>query len=150
MSEEIGAGVRILLERFKTNPEEMAEEYSKWTQLREAVFEHKERGVCGRFTRGLSAHEVDLLYEAFSKGVRQAFDSYVMKQVLDQDEEEKQPVGAYALSQGKRAVGGGGTNYNPYQNTIQPVNPDGSWQTVASQSSDTSITTAFKNALGIK
>jgi len=152
MSEELSAGVRILLERFKTNPEEMAEEFSKWAQLKEAIFDHKERGMCGRFTRGLSAHEIDLLYEAFSKGARQSFDSYVMQRVLNQDEEEKQPLDAYKISQGKQRLQG--TNWNDprmlAQNTIQPVNPDGSWQNVAAQTSDTPLRIAIKKKLGIK
>jgi hypothetical protein len=143
MSEELNAGVRILLERFKTNPEEMAEEFSKWAQLREAVFDHKERGMFSRFTRGLSAHEIDLLYEAFSKGARQSFDSYVMQRVLDQDEKEEY-VGQAALNKAMSQRG------LLAQNTIQPVNPDGSWQTVATQTSDTPLRVAIKRKLGIK
>ena len=142
MTEEISVGVKILLERFKTNPEELSADFGKWAQLREEVFDRKERGVCGRFTRGLSAHEIDLLHEAFSKCARQSFDSYVMQRVLDQDEKEEY-VGQAALNKAMAKRGllaqfpppVKDPNYNPYQNTIQP----GSWQNVASQTSSTSI-----------
>ena len=156
MSEEISAGVRILLERAKSNPEELMEAYGKWQHLREAVFEYKEKGIRQAWLRGMREEEIDLLYEAFCTGSRQIFDNYVMKQVLDSGEEEKQPVDAYTLSQGKRAVGGGGV-YNPYQNTIQPIAvPPGSWQNVANQSSNTSVVAQqslvarLKQELGIK
>jgi hypothetical protein len=150
MSEEISAGVRILLERAKSNPEELMEAYGKWQHLREAVFEYKEKGIRQAWLRGMREEEIDLLYEAFCTGSRQIFDNYVMKQVLDSDEEEKQPVDAYTLSQGKRAVGGGGV-YNPHQNAIQPMAvPPGSWQNVANQTSNTSLVARLKQELGIK
>jgi hypothetical protein len=153
MSEEISAGVRILLERAKSNPEELMEAYGKWQHLREAVFEYKEKGIRQAWLRGMREEEIDLLYEAFCTGSRQIFDNYVMKQVLDSDEEEKQPVDAYTLdaytlSQGKRGL--------LAQNTIQPIAvPPGSWQNVASQTSSTSIATQslvarLKQELGIK
>jgi hypothetical protein len=128
MSEEISAGVRILLERAKSNPEEMAQEYGKWHQLRDAVYAYKEDGQRRAWIRGLRQDEIDLLYEAFCTGSRQIFDDYVLKNVLGADEEEKQPVDAYTLAQGKRAMQPPVKvhNYNPHQNAIQP----GSWQNV--------------------
>jgi hypothetical protein len=157
MSEEISAGVRILLERAKSNPEEMVQEYGKWHQLRDAVFAYKEDGHRRAWIRGLRQDEIDLLYEAFCTGSRQIFDDYVLKNVLGADEEQETPtIDAYTLSQGKRAVGGGGV-YNPYQNTIQPIAvPPGSWQNVANQSSNTSVVAQqslvarLKQELGIK
>ncbi len=146
MSEEISVGVKILLERAKSNPEEVMDDYGKWGQLRDAVYAYVEKGERRPWVRGLRPDEIDLLYEAFSIHARQIFDDYVLKNVLGADEEETPKVDAYMLSQGKRAVGGGGTNYNPHQNAIQP----GSWQNVASQTSNTSITKSLKNALGIK
>jgi hypothetical protein len=156
MNEEMSIGVKILLERVKSNPEEMAQEYGKWHQLRDAVFAYKEDGQRRAWIRGLRQDEIDLLYEAFCTGSRQIFDDYVLKNVLGADEEEKQPVDAYTLSQGKRAVGGGGI-YNPHQNAVQPMAvPPGSWQNVASQTSSTSVVAQqslvarLKQELGIK
>jgi hypothetical protein len=148
MSEEISAGVRILLERAKSNPEELMEAYGKWQHLREAVFEYKEKGIRQAWLRGMREEEIDLLYEAFCTGSRQIFDNYVMKQVLDSDEEkeEKFPP-AYIMAQGKRVQ-----QAQMAQNTIQP----GSWQTVASQTSNTSVVAQqslvarLKQELGIK
>ena len=89
MSEEISAGVRILLERAKSNPEEMAQEYGKWHQLRDAVYAYKEDGQRRAWIRGLRQDEIDLLYEAFCTGSRQIFDDYVLKNVLGADEEKE-------------------------------------------------------------
>jgi len=130
MSEEISAGVRILLERAKSNPEEMVQEYGKWHQLRDAVFAYKEDGHRRAWIRGLRQDEIDLLYEAFCTGSRQIFDDYVLKNVLGADEEQETPtIDAYTLAQGKRAMQPPVKvhNYNPHQNAIQP----GSWQAVA-------------------
>jgi len=123
MNEDISAGVKILLERVKSNPEEVTQEYGKWHQLRDAVFAYKEDGQRRAWLRGLREEEIDLLYKAFCTGARQVFDDYVLKTVLGAEEQEEdviaQRVGAYQMAQGRR-VGGGGTNYNPYQNAIQP------------------------------
>jgi len=147
MDNEISAGVKIILERCKTNPDEMIDDYGKWGQLRDAVYAYKEEGHRRPWVRGLREEEIDLLYEAFSAHARQIFDDYVMKQVLEGDE-EKQPLDAYRLSQGKRRL--------LAQNTIQPIAvPPGSWQNVASQTSSTSVANQslvarLKQELGIK
>ena len=147
MSEELSVGVRILLERIKSNPEEVMDDYGKWGQLREAVYAYKEEGHRRPWIRGLRQDEIDMLYEAFSTHARKIFDDYVLSHVLGVDEEEKQPLDAYKISQGKRAVGGGGTNYNPYQNAIQP----GQIVPIATtQTSTTSLVTRLKQELGIK
>lgn len=86
MSEELSAGVRILLSRFDTNPDEMMEEYGKWQHLREAVFEYKENGNRGGWIRGLRDDEVDALYDLFCSNARKMFDEWVMKQVLTEEQ----------------------------------------------------------------
>jgi len=137
MSEDISAGVKILLERGKTNPDELREEFGQWAQLRDAVFEYKETKRRSAWLRGLTEHEIDLLFDTFNNIYRGVFDGWVMKTVLGAEEEDviAQRVEAYQMAQGKRA-----------QNSISP----GSWQTVAVQTSNTPITTTLKNALGIK
>jgi hypothetical protein len=150
MDEEMSIGVKILLERAKSNPEEMTQEYGKWHQLRDAVCAYKEDGQRRAWLRGLRQDEIDLLYEAFCTGARQIFDDYVLKNILEGDEEqtkhaEHQRVHAQAM-RGLLA-----------QNTIQPIAvPPGSWQNVASQTSNTSVAAQqslvarLKQELGIK
>ena len=148
MNEEMSIGVKILLERAKSNPEELTEEYGKWHQLRDAVFAYKEDGHRRAWLRGLREEEIELLYEMFSSNARQIFDDYVLRNVLGAEEEKEEKLDAYKISQGKRAIQPPVKvhSYNPHQNVIQP----GSWQTVATQTSNTSITASLKNALGIK
>jgi hypothetical protein len=146
MSEEISVGVRIIVERCKTNPDEMTEEYGKWGQLRNAVFDTVENKLRGSaWLRGLTDEEITMLYEAFSSLHRKVFDDYVMKQVLGTDEEKEEYVGQAKLN--KAMAQRGLLMNNPYQNTIQP----GQIVPIATtQTSNTSITTTLKNALGIK
>jgi len=92
MSEEFSAGVRIVLERAKSNPEELMEPYGKWEHLREAVFDYKENGRRGGWVRGLRDDEIDALYDLFSSGARKVFDDWVMQQVLTEDSTEERQV----------------------------------------------------------
>ncbi len=149
MSEEIGAGVKILLERIKSNPDEIKEEYGQWAGLRDAVFEYKETNRRSSWLRGLTEHEVDLLFDMFNEIYRGAFDAWVMKTVLGAEEEDvtAQRVGAYQMAQGKRI-----SNPHMLQNAIPP----GSWQNVATHTSNTSVVSQqslvarLKQELGIK
>lgn len=108
MSEEISAGVKILLERSKTNPDELREESGQWAHLREAVFNYKERGERSAWLRGLTEHEIDVLHETFNELYREVFDAWVMKTVLGTGEDYGDPiaqrVGAWQMAQGKRAA----------------------------------------------
>ena len=88
MSEELSVGVRILLERCKTNPEEIMGH--KWLGVIEAVFNYKETRQRNPYLRGLTEQEIDLIYEALNGLYRAKFDSYIMANVLDADEEEKE------------------------------------------------------------
>lgn len=134
--DEISQGVRILIERCETNPDEMMEEYGKWSQLRNAVFDYMEnRGNPDRhaWLRGLREDEINLLYEAFGANYRRVFDEYVMKNVLGDEEDEKEKQWTAIKNPGM----------------FQPVHP-GSWQNVAAHTSDTSIISRLRKELGIK
>jgi hypothetical protein len=149
MNEDISAGVKILLERGKTNPDEMKEEFGQWANLRDAVFEYKESKRRSAWLRGLTEHEIDLLFDMFNTVYRSIFDAWVMKTVLGAEEEDviAQRVGAYQMAQGKRI-----SNPHMLQNSIPP----GSWQNVATQTSNTSVVSQqslvarLKQELGIK
>lgn len=118
MSEELSAGVRIILSRFNTNPDEMMDDYGKWAQLRDSVFDCKERGHNTGWTRGLRADEIDLLYDAFKASARKHFDDWVMQQVLGSEEKLEQ------------------THRIPMLNKQRL---QGSWDNVTNQISNTSI-----------
>ena len=153
--DEISQGIRIIIERCETNPDEMMEEYGKWSSLRNALFDYMENRNPDRqaWLRGLRKDEINALYEAFGSLYRKTFDEYVMKNVLVDEEDEKRKLETMR----DRAWHGGlvANNVSPNfkhpsmlqnQATLQP----GSWQNVAAQTSDTSIATTLKNALGIK
>lgn len=86
MSEELSAGVKILLERCKTNPDEIMS--SKWSAIVESVFNYKETGSRSHYLRGLTEQEIDLLFDELNKLYRTQFDSLVMRNVLRGEEEE--------------------------------------------------------------
>jgi hypothetical protein len=88
MSDEFCAGVQILLKRTETNPEEFKEEFGKWSNIRNAVFNYKENGEKSTWLRGLNPQEIDALYEKLSTLYRAVLDEWVMKQVLAEPEEE--------------------------------------------------------------
>ena len=146
MSEEISAGVRILLERAKSNPEELMDDYGKWGQLREAVYAYKEEGHRRPWIRGLRQDEIDLLYEAFSSHARKIFDDYVMSNVLGVDEEaEKHAEHQRIHAQAVRGL----ISQNP-KVFSQPGGVYPSWETATTQTSTTSLVAKLKQELGIK
>ena len=151
MSEELGAGVRILLERCKTNPQEIIEEHGQWGQLRDAVFAYKERKDRGPWLRGLTEQEIDALYEMFNSLYRGVFDAWVMKTVLGGDE-EKPELDAYAISKGKQLLQGSAPSVrvSPAHNNINTLQPGGIYEAIAVQTSNTPIAVKLKSALGIK
>ena len=149
MSEELSVGVRILLERSKTNPDELKEEYGQWGQLREAVFAYKERKDRGPWLRGLTEQEIDALYEMFNSLYRSVFDAWVMKTVLGGEEEETDIRDMQRIRQlqaNQQSV-----RVSPAHNNINTVFPPGSWETVSTTSTTSpGLLARGKKALGIK
>ena len=95
---EFCTGVRILLQRMETHPEEFYVEIKpnevpravKWDHLMSNVVGIKKgsdiRGDAIFFTEA----EVDALYEGYVKIRRKAFDDYVMRRVLDADDKDEE------------------------------------------------------------
>jgi hypothetical protein len=95
MSEEFSAGVKILLQRMETHPEEFYEpQYKvdsirtpKWhnvmTSVLQIKFKESARGDALFFTEA----EVDALYAGYSNIRRKTFDDYVMGSVLNPEQE---------------------------------------------------------------
>ena len=88
MSDEFCAGVKILLKRMESNPDEFIEEFGKWSSIVNAVFSRKLGGDAIAI-RSLTNAEAEALYEGLIKVYRPEFDEYVMKNMLDETKELK-------------------------------------------------------------
>ena len=140
MSEELNAGVKIFLERCKSNPDEVLEDYGKWEGLVSAVFAYVEEGRRQSVLRGLTDEEIRTLFEMLNGMYREKFASRIMGHVLRGEyEESPQRELVYAASQGKQRLQG---------STL--LKPGGIYETQAIQTSNTPIVTTLKSALGLK
>ena len=133
MSEKLSEGVQLLLQRMESHPDEFNLDSGKWASELNVVYAR----VSGktppqRAEPWLSTAEVEALWDKYVEIKQRDFHGHVMKKLFD--EEEKEGIDVYELSQGKRGQ------------ALQP----GSWQNVAVQTSNASITASLKNKLGIK
>lgn len=132
----ISEGVRLLLQRMESHPDEFDLERGKWANTLNVIYARASGSTPARRAEPwLSNAEVDAVWGKYVELKQKSFHNDVMKKLLEEDTDI---VDAYALSQGKRA--------HLAQNAIQP----GSIQPVYAATSNTSITTTLKNALGIK
>ena len=92
MSEEFSVGVKILLERMDTNPEEFiapmdAMRGARWGNTMTSIVGRK----LGEPIRGdgnfLTDAEIDALYAKYMVIRRKAFDDHILREVLGADEE---------------------------------------------------------------
>jgi hypothetical protein len=133
MSEKLSEGVQLLLQRMESHPNEFDLDRGKWASELNVVYAR----VTGktppqRADPWLSTAEVEALWDKYVEIKQRDFHGHVMKKLFD--EQEKEGIDVYELSQGKRGQ------------ALQP----GSWQNVAVQTSNASITASLKNKLGIK
>ena len=85
--DEFCAGVKILLKRMESHPEEFKDR-GKWEIVTRAVFAHKEGNFAEAWTvRSLTHAEIDALHAGCVKIYRLSFDEYVMKEILAEPEE---------------------------------------------------------------
>ena len=93
MNEEFSTGVKILLRRMETNPEEFykrvdtSDEYEtiknvKWHDIIHSVIVSRHEGKIFGWSLFLTDTEVDALFEGYAKIRRKEFDNYVMRQLL--------------------------------------------------------------------
>ena len=154
MSEEISVGVQILLERGKTSPDETREEYGKWAGIRDAVFNYKERNERSAWLRGLTEHEINLLFDMFGANAREQFDEWVMKTILGTGEDEQTaPQSGLRYKATERYVQGF-TDPRLYQNAIPPgtmisVTAGGSGGSGQVQIKPESVMSKLKKELGL-
>jgi hypothetical protein len=87
--DEFSAGVQILLKRIESNPDEF-QEHGKWEQITRAVFARSEGDRNDAWAvRALTDAEVKALHTGVIEIYRTKFDEFVMKNVLDEPEQEK-------------------------------------------------------------
>jgi hypothetical protein len=92
MSEEFSAGVKILLQRMETHPEEFfVRELSvgrdpKWHSVMTSVMQVRDKENPRGAAAYLTDAEVDALWEGYRKIRRKAFDDHVMGSVLNPEE----------------------------------------------------------------
>lgn len=79
MTEEICDGVKILVERMKTNPEEFAEEFGKWRGFVNPPWEEH----ITNWVTTLHPIEIEMLEEARRNLLREKFTAEVMKKLLE-------------------------------------------------------------------
>ena len=146
--DELCGGVKILIERMKSHPDEFSD-------IESTLGQHKWSGVMSSsmwdknvtcWDDVLTPAEVEALKEARANIMRQKFTNLVMARLLkDQDEEKVSqapyPSGGYFVSTG--AGGGGGTGILGQGLTISSSNlaqnAHNPYQTIATMTSDTSI-----------
>lgn len=120
MSEEFCDGVKILLKRMESNPEEFKGYDSKWHNVMPSPTGH------GEWSHALSPEELQALKDGVRKIYRKVYTDLVMSTLLYETEEKLAQVqpGTWVNVSGS---GGGGsgmlatnsiTAYNPYQNSI--------------------------------
>lgn len=88
MSEELNAGIKIFIERCKTNPDEITEEYGRWEGLINAVFDYVEVGRRAPVLRGLTDEEIRILFDAINSLYREKFAARIMGHILRGDMED--------------------------------------------------------------
>lgn len=152
MSEELNTGVKIFIERCKSNPDEVLEEHGRWEGLVYAVFNYVEEGRRQPVLRGLTDEEIRLLFETLNSMYRDKFAARIMGHVLRNDGEEESKLDAYAISKGKQLLQGSAPSVrvSPAHNNINTLQPGGIYEAIAVQTSNTPIAAKLKNALGIK
>jgi hypothetical protein len=142
MSEEFCDGVKILLKRMESNPEEFKGQDNKWSSLIP-----KGSGGYIDWDHALTVEEIKALAEGVRKIHRVVYTEKVMSTLLYSTEEEN--VMNAVESGGRVSINrykAGAIHplpINPYQNTIQA----GSWQAVATQPEKLSLTEILKNKL---
>ncbi len=136
MSEEFCDGVKILLKRMESNPEEFKGRDSKWQSVMPSTTGYPD------WSHALTDEEMQALKDGLRKICRDEFTEKVMAKLLEDKKEVLQgpyivkevPPGTWVSS----STGGGGTGMlgSPYQN-------------IAVTTSDTSLVTKLKQKLSL-
>ena len=84
-------GVQLLLSRMDSNPDEfVGGSGTRWSTLMDSVCNRKQKGtnpISGKYVSALTDAEVDALVSKYITLFRKKFDDYVMKEILNVEEE---------------------------------------------------------------
>lgn len=123
-------GVSLLLQRMKSHPNEFDVEHGKWSHVLQGVYERIHRNSTNSVIPEpwMSRTEVEAIWRTYVQLKQKRFHSWVMETLLTGEAEEDKhfSVGAVRVS--------------PAHNNINTILPPGSWQTVATQISNTPLT----------
>jgi hypothetical protein len=76
---------------MESNPEEFTRDSPKWGRMLEQVVQYKELGSdklsTPNYLTGLTHDEIIALYNSYQKFLRKSFDDWVLKEVLNTEEE---------------------------------------------------------------
>jgi hypothetical protein len=125
MHEEYCDGVKILLKRMESNPEEF-KQGNKWSYVLP-----KESGGFADWGHALTEAEISAISEGIRKIASGTFTDIVMSTLLE-DKEEK----LYAVGGGGTSINSGWNDPRLAQSAIQP----GSWQEVATSAPPKKLT----------
>lgn len=140
MSEEFCDGVKILLKRMESNPEEFKGRDSKWQGLMPSTTGYPD------WSHALTDEEMQALKDGLRKICRDEFTEKVMATLLEDKKEVLQgpytvterPPGTWVSS----SAGGGGSGVLATSNTTGSP-----YQNIYNATSDTSLATILKNKL---
>jgi hypothetical protein len=115
---EFCTGVQIILKRMESNPEEFnvgGGNYGKWGRILEQVVIVKEAGSdklpFPNHLNGITAAEINAIYDGYCKFLRKRFDDYVMKEIFaDAKELSSSMTSAPNVVLGNSGLGGSALN----------------------------------------
>lgn len=140
MSEGLSEGVRLLLQRMESHPDEFDLDHGKWaTELSVVYARTSGKTPVSRAEPWLSTAEVEALWNKYIEIKQKVFHSHVMKKLFDEEKEDR--LDAYPLSQGKRG--------HLVQSAIQPGGIQAIQPNQINPTSRVSLDAAMK-VLGIK
>ena len=139
MSEDICDGVKLLVERMRTNPEEFTADFGKWDGLVKTPW-HEE---VTDWVAALNPTEIEMLKEARRKVYREKFTAEVMRTLLSVENAPKQPKVSTQAPPTTSPFQHSTLQYNPYlaQNSVIAVGSAGSGGTIGLGSGTNAVVT---------
>jgi hypothetical protein len=142
----LSEGVSLLLQRMKSHPEEFNVEHGRWSDVLVSVYHRAHATGNATAVIGvppdawMSPSEVEAIWHEYVQLKQKRFHSWVMEKLLTNDVTEDKHFSVGAFAQGKRIP------RTLMQNAATAIQP-GSWQEVATQTSNTSIAQKLKDKL---